>query len=60
MIWLLWKHFFSSWADFFYVKEAKKSYLLSDRMLVMSDILSDSNIKFSDSIFVILDILSGA
>ena len=62
MILLLWKRFFfSSWVDFFYVKEANKNYcLLSDRMFVASEILSDSSNQLSDSIFVMADILFGA
>ena len=58
MIWQLWKH---SWVNFFHVKEANKSsYLLSDRMVVLLDILSDSNIQLAASIFFMPDISSGA
>ena len=57
MIWQLWKH---SWVNFFYVKEANSSYLLSDRMFVLLDILSDSNIQLAGGIFFMPDISSGA
>ena len=55
------KTLFKAFGFIFYTQEAKISYyFLSSRMFVTSNIYSDSNSMFFDSIVIMPDILSGA